>query len=284
LQPDPLAVGLFEERFGAVREGGLSGLNALVQSFARLPYENLSKILAWDGGARPPSPRAPRRVMREHVQLGTGGTCFSLTELLRQVVVARGLDCHPVMAHMRHGLEIHCALRVEADGAAYLVDPGYLVPRPMPLLEGAREPWEEGQARLVRAGSLPGVPDNTPDGDFDLYTLELDGPRWRYRFCDRAPTPHHFLERWLDSFRQSAMRSLLVTRRDPEQGRLYLHNHKLRTVGRGGRQTRNIRPTLQGTISSLFGIDGAVVSAAWEALQRAPRTVGPGKGARGGQG
>ena len=261
---DREAVGLFEERFGRP-----AGLEELVRRFSGLPYENLSKILAWDGGQTPPSPRLPRRVMREHVEMGTGGTCFSLTELLRQLARARGLEALPVMAHMRHGANIHCALVVLRAGRSFLVDPGYLVPEPLPLEAAAPgSDWEPGQARLVRAGSLAGVPAKVPEGALDLYTMEPDGPRWRYRLAPGPPTPAAFHHHWLESFRQPGMRSLLVTLRDEEGRRLYLHNHKLRILGPGGKVNRNVRETLEQTMAEHFGIDPRVCAAAREALRR----------------
>ncbi len=52
------ATALFEEAYGRLpRDGSAGALITLVERFARLPYENLSKILAWDGGRRPPELR-----------------------------------------------------------------------------------------------------------------------------------------------------------------------------------------------------------------------------------
>lgn len=260
---DREAVGLFEERFGRP-----AGLEELVRRFSSLPYENLSKILAWDGGQAPPSPRLPRRVMREHLEVGTGGTCFSLTELLRQLAGAGGLEAHPVMAHMRHGANVHCALTVQRAGRRFLVDPGYLVPEPLPLEAAATRAWEVGRARLVRAGSLTGVPAGVPEGALDLYTMEPEGPRWRYRLDPRPPSAAVFHHHWLESFGQPGMRSLLVTLRDEEGRRLYLHNHKLRILGPEGKVNRNVRATLEQTMADHFGIDPRVCAAAREALRR----------------
>lgn len=260
---DREAVGLFEERFGRP-----AGLEELVRRFSGLPYENLSKILAWDGGQTPPNPRLPRRVMNEHLEVGTGGTCFSLTELLRQLASAQGLEAHPVMAHMRHGANVHCALVVRRAGRSFLIDPGYLVPEPLPLAAGAPRAWGVGQARLIRAGSLSGVPAGVSQGAHDLYTMEPEGPRWRYRLDPHPPSAAEFHRHWLESFRQPGMRSLLVTRRDDQGRRLYLHNHQLRILGPGGKVNRNVRSTLEQTMADHFGIDPRVCAAAREALRR----------------
>lgn len=249
------AAGLFFERFGdAGRRGDLSDLRQLSRAFSRLPYENLSKILV-SAQARP---RLPLEVMTDHLELGTGGTCFSLTELLRVLATDAGLDCFPVMAHMRHGANIHCALRVMSGNRAYLVDPGYLLPRPLVL---GHEPDEEpslGHPLIVAAGSLHGVPAGIPPGDFDLFTREQGGYKWRYRFSDRAPTKEEFFDRWHQSFSLPGMRSLVATRRAEDSSRIYLHNHKLRRQGPKQRSTRNVRACLEETVEQTFGISPRV--------------------------
>jgi hypothetical protein len=242
------AIALFKQLYGELPADGRAGsLVELVRRFGQLPYENLSKILAWEGGQRAPHLRLPRQVMQEHMELGTGGTCFSLTELLRQLARAVGFECYPVMAHMKHGQNIHCALRVEARGRAYLVDPGYLVRRPLPLdlaqrrsmsLEPCSEEPRSEEPLLVPAGRGPvAVPHGVGEGDFDLFTIEPDGPRWRYRFSDVAPGEEAFLEHWRQSFFLPGMRSLVASCRADGGERLYLHNHKLRAQGPTGKTT-----------------------------------------------
>ena len=272
------AVALFEERYGTTsRRGDLGALGDLLPRFAHLPYENLSKILAWSNGAVRPieARRGPLRVMEDHLAVGTGGTCFSLTELLRCVARSAGLQCFPVMAHMRHGANIHCALRVEAGGRAYLVDPGYLLRTPLRLAnQPPRLGDQPGSALIVPAGSLdPPPPPGVPAGDFDLYTVEPEGPRWRYRFADRPVSEEEFLGHWNRSFLQPAMRSLLVTSRGDGGELVYLHNHKLRRQGADGKRTTNVRAELDRRVAESFGIDPAVTrqAASLVAALRAPR-------------
>ena len=258
------AVALFFEHFGAPDHSGLAALHQLARAFANLPYENLSKILVSDQAR----PRLPLEVVGDHLELGTGGTCFSLTELMRALVNATGLSCHPVMAHMRHGANIHCALRVEAGQRTYLVDPGYLLPRPLEL---GHAPPKKGPPRghpvIVPAGALDGVPDGVPPGDFDLFTREQDGFKWRYRFSDEAPSPETFLRCWRQSFGLPGMRSLVATRRQADS-RIYLHDHKLRLLGPDEKSTRNVRASLEATVEETFGISPQVTRQARAILDR----------------
>ena len=279
---DRRAVKLFEDRYGTVRaESGADELADLVSRFARLPYENLSKIISFGAGAAAPLPRRPETVMVEHLELGTGGTCFSLTELLRQLVLARGLGARPVMAHMRHGKNTHCALVVELRGGSFLLDPGYLVGRPLPLEASGAGPWPLGEARLVAAGSLPGAADLPGEGGLDLYTMESRGPMWRYRLAERLPNAAEFERLWIQSFALPGMRSLVVTRRGADGGRLYLHNHKLMARGGDASGNQNVRDRLAETVEEVFGIDGEVVARAATLLARRRLAHGGQPGARG---
>ncbi len=71
-------------------------LEAIGAAFARLPYENLSKVLRkhdeqteQTGGASARR-RLPQRVFDEHLALGAGGTCFALTRLFSAVLTRLG--------------------------------------------------------------------------------------------------------------------------------------------------------------------------------------------------
>ena len=314
------AASLFEERYGLLpHQGTLGDLTELLGRFAHLPYENLSKIIAWNSGLATSDPMAPSQiadskinrandtetrvtlhqhlpgqaildramrrpvqVMEDHLQLGTGGTCFSLTELLRQLLQMAGFSCYPVMAHMRYGNNIHCALRVNlaihpwggkgCSGAAFLVDPGYLVRQPLPLRTSTVAPQAlaPGQPLLVPAGSLGPIPPHIPRGDFDLFTVEENGPRWRYRFTDHPPSEDEFLHHWRASFFQPAMHSLFATQRSVEGELMYLHNHKLRRRGSATKVTRNVRADMESTVEQIFGIDRQVTRQAIEIIQSLP--------------
>jgi arylamine N-acetyltransferase len=265
------AVALFDRHYGLPgRRAREQELATLASRFAELPYENLTKIIALaESGVGVPHLRRPTQVMEDHLALGTGGTCFSLVELLRTLALAAGFACQPAMAHMRHGANLHCVLLCEAGGRRFVVDPGYLLPRPLPLEGASAEGAELGAARVVRAGSLGPVPAGIPEGELDLYTIEPEGPLWRYRIDPHLPSPEEFEAHWRASFGQSAMRSLLCTRRTPGDEILYLHNHKLRRRSVEGKRTENVRGELCERVQESFGIAPEVTRRAAELVARA---------------
>lgn len=62
-------------------------LREVATAFARLPYENLTKIIKGHELANPAQARRlPEEVVRDHLAFGTGGTCFSLTATLLHLV------------------------------------------------------------------------------------------------------------------------------------------------------------------------------------------------------
>ena len=130
---DPVAA--FCDSFGvALRRPDRDLLSELAAAFAHFPYENLTKLLRKHSGDPPSSwPRFPHEVVRDYLTWRSGGTCFSLTKLLETVLLEAGFRCHPVLADMPHGREIHCALVVHANDERFLLDPSYLLPKPMKL-------------------------------------------------------------------------------------------------------------------------------------------------------
>jgi hypothetical protein len=88
------------------------------------------------------------------------------------------------------------------------------------------------------------------------------------------------MDYWLRSFTQPAMRSLLVTRRTEDGGRLYLHNHKLRSHRLADKVNRNVRQDLEAAVRDSFGIDPAITRRAWETIQRQRRQWREGRGSK----
>jgi arylamine N-acetyltransferase len=205
--------------------------------------------------------RLSREVMEDHARLGAGGTCFSLTNALRRMVVDLGYQAHPVMADMRHGPNVHCALLVKVDGKSYLLDPGYLVPEPVSLCPGA----------TVRVG-LPGQhleyrPAAGGD-EVDLYTSsEREEEVFRYRLRPRPVSDAEFVRFWIESFDATGMNGLHLNRVTGE-GRLSAHDLNLRVDT--GRRKWNVK--LRGryveTISGRFGLDRNLVNRAYGAWER----------------
>lgn len=251
---DKAAAEAFVDHFGIVpKAADRDLLVALGAAFARLPYENLTKLLRkFEREAGEDPRRLPAEVVSDHLALGAGGTCFSLTRLFSAVLARFGYSSRPVLCDMRHRPDNHCALLVESEEGPLLLDPGYLIHEPVLLREGA---LNKPDSRLVRAA----------EGSFDLTTYGA----FRYRLKTAEVDDSHFDRVWRASFDWTMMNDVHITSAE-EDGYAYVHGHKVRLNRCGSKENLNIRGTEAEALAARFGFDRALVERAY-ALVRAAR-------------
>ena len=182
----------------------LAGLTKILQLFLQFPYENLTKIINSKTAKDEASfLRLPEIIVDEHVRFGAGGTCFSLTYFFETILKNIGFVCYTVMVDRSYGKNRHCALIVKLDGQKYLVDPGYCLSRPIPLVD------KELEHRLPH-----NIFTVLPVGEncYSVATKNSSGVKPRYLLKDAAVTPEVFLKYWKDSFDWPMMGHLLITR------------------------------------------------------------------------
>ena len=234
-------------------------LEYLLDAFSQLPYENISKIIKH---SREPEAkdklRLPLEVIGDHVRFRLGGTCFSLTFFLQTILVHSGFSCYPVMADMRVGPNTHCAIVVQLHPHRYLVDPGYLLNRPMEMNAAKPRMYDSEHTGV----ELVFHPDQMTH---DLYTFNRTGMKWRYRFVDRAVPPETFLHLWQSSFYWNTMHGLCLTK--VERGRMvYIHKTYMRETTFDGKKNFNIKACVHQTVSDVFGIPAELVESALASL------------------
>lgn len=274
-QPPAPATSIFLDLCGlAPARADLRLLGEISAAYARLPWENLTKYLRKHGGEDAGSGAAASRraalparlrdvpgaerlrlsaeVLSDHAALGTGGTCFSLTNALRRIVADLGFTAWPAMADMKHGANIHCGLVVELDGRRWLLDPGYLVPEPVPLAPGRTVHVAHPGHRL--AYRLDGT-----TGEVELRTLSDRGeeiPRYRLR---PDPIPEaEFVRHWIESFDAAGMNGLHLGRVTGE-ARLYAHDLNLRIDDGRRKENVKLRDGYAAQVAARFGLDEALV-------------------------
>lgn len=242
------AAGMFFDHFGLLPgRADRDLLHRIVAEFARVPWENLTKFLARARGL--PSVNRLRladRVIAEHLEYGTGGTCFSLTEALGAILACAGFRCHPVMADMSHGRNIHCALIVfTGNGERYLADPGYLVPLPVSLPEG------KGCSLDIPGQKMVWEPSH--GNACDLITLDGGNRTWRYRLRMTPVDREEFLGHWQRSFDATGMNGLHANFR-AEGRRISAHNMNLRFVEGDGTRNEKLGGDYAADMEKHFGI------------------------------
>ena len=237
-------------------------LRMILFHFSHIPWENLTKFL--NKAQRFPAENRLRladTVISEHVEKGAGGTCFSLSEALGAILSFAGFQCHPVMADMNHGRNIHCALSVTTgDGLLFLADPGYLVPEPVLMEPGKTSQIETSLQTLVWK------PSESADS-FDLYSVNGDVRNWRYRIRMDPVSSTEFRSHWQRSFDATGMNSLHLNCRS-EEGRLSAHNLNLRRVTSHGNTNEKLRDSYPGKVEEYFGLSREIAEAAYKEWER----------------
>ncbi len=255
------AVDLFDRYFSVSHaRGGIALLENLLSHFSRFPYENISKIIKYQHHFQSTEKiRLPWEIMEDHARHRLGGTCFSLTYFLQTILCRHGFICYPVMADMRWGRNVHCALVVELDSTKYLVDPGYLLHHPMEICPGKPRLYKtecSGVELVFQANS----------DRIELYTFNRHQKKWRYRFQDKPVSADTFLDHWLSSFHWNSMHGLCLTKLEKDR-MVYIHKTFMRETTFDRKVNTNIKNRVHESIHGIFGIDPVLVEQALEAVK-----------------
>jgi len=189
----------------------------ILAHFSKLPYENLSKIIKLNHNWKSKHFRLPDEVVSDHERFKLGGTCFSLSFLLKSILDYAGYDSYILMADMRSGKNTHCALTLKHNDKEYLLDPGYLLSRPLEL----------------SASNMPNhvsLVHNEDDDRYSLWTTSGGQNKLRYSFTKTPTGMSDFQKYWYKSFHWMTMHGICLSKRD-ENGFVYLHNHYLKREG-----------------------------------------------------
>jgi arylamine N-acetyltransferase len=197
-------------------------LHRLASAFAQLPYENLTKIIrAAQTGNLEEARRLPQEVLQEHWSWGTGGTCFSLTWTLLQLVRALGCKAEPILADRRYGPNTHCAVIVLIDREKHLLDPGYL------LVDALALP-KSGAVRVQTAFNQVELQAEPSGTKVILNTIDQSKATERLTYKTDPVDTSQFLRAWDASFDWEMMTYPVLSR--VSAGRqLYLQKNRLLT-------------------------------------------------------
>ncbi len=228
-------------------------LSTILSHFLNLPYENLSKILKLNRHWESEHLRFPGEVVSDHEHFKLGGTCFSLTFALRSILDFFGYETYIVMADMPAGANTHCALVWKNRGQAYLLDPGYLLARPLEI---------HGSF----AGSFVSLNYEPTTDKYVLWTTGNKKLKRRYSFANIPTGRDDFQNYWEQSFHWMTMHGICLAKRN-ENGFTYLHNHYLKRSGRDLYYKGNFTEDIAIIARKYFEISPDIVRQAEQALR-----------------
>ena len=184
---------------------GIGFLEALFARFnARVPFESASKILRdAEVEDRDAKPRPPEVFWADHLERGTGGTCFARVAAFDALITGLGFRSRRLLGRVERD-DDHSALEVETPAGESIVDVGF----PLPAVFG------KGAGEIeTPLGGLRVLP--TERGLTVAFTEGVpEGPRGLEIFS--APvSDERFAEAWKRTFRRgSRFLSHVVLRRD----------------------------------------------------------------------
>jgi hypothetical protein len=162
------------------------------------------------------------------------------------------------MGHMNSGRNIHCLVLLEEAGVKYMIDPGYA------LYEVIELP--ETRTQVVCPHAVVEVV-KSAGGEFNLWTTDKAGRKWRYMFEDEKVSEGDFERYWIESFSKPTLNNICLTRMTP-QGHIYLRKDFFKFTSRDGIQKRKVKRDVETLIEDEFGIDGNLTRHAREILLR----------------
>lgn len=257
------SLSLFLARFGLKADAEPRQLlRDVAAAFAKLPYENLTKIIKGGELADPTQARRlPEEVVRDHLAFGAGGTCFSLTATLLHLVRSLGWRAEPLLADRRYGDNTHCAMLVWIDDRPHLIDPGYLIVEPIPL-DAA------GETRITTAFNELILSRRARGDKLDLSTASQGRESYRLTFKTAPADDGEFLRAWDASFDWDMMRYPVLTRVCGSR-QLYLQGNRLQSRSLEGVDRCEIpAEDLVRRIVAEFGIDPQVAARALRILKQ----------------
>lgn len=232
---------------------------SLLRELSALPYENLSKIVAFHHGG------SDLRTVEKALDLssgwlersrdtGAGGTCFSLTWWLHLRLREEGYATAFLLADKGRSRDIHCGLRLDLGGRGYLLDPGYMIFDPLPL-PGS------GLASALWSSPNEVILEDTVTTEGRVWRLS-SGPRgaskWRFDFRQSPAPEAGFLRAWEASYAFPMMGYPVLNRiRDGNQYYLQKRSLLVRTPGESTLRKLG-REELLEALEGTFGIPGGL--------------------------
>ncbi len=242
-------------------------LTAAATAFARLPFENLTKIIKdAEAGRVEEARRTPEEVLADHWSLGAGGTCFALTSAMLHLVRALGFEAEPILADRRYGDDTHSAFLVWLDGRPHLLDPGYLIVKPLPLPTA-------GEVRIATPFNELILIAKDGGAKVDLHTRQDQQTTYRLTFKTTPVDAGEFLRAWDVSFDADMMRYPVLSRVVGNQ-QIYFQKQHLLVRGADESRRREVTPDrLIDELARQFQIAPALIAKALQVLKKkgAPR-------------
>ena len=235
-------------------EPGIGYLERLFTRFNdRVPFETASKILRDREVADPADkPRWPEVFWADHLESGTGGTCFARVAAFGALLTDLKFPTRKLLGKVLSEFD-HAALAVRLDGREWLCDVGFPLPALVPLAEGETETGLAAMrlsraARGLRVELAGGVP---------------EGPR-ALEIFDEAVAEESFTRRWIETFRpDSKFLTAISLRRQTESRAVSFARGELRVDDLHSRTRIPVQSSRAAALAGVFGVEKDLLARAF---------------------
>lgn len=232
----------------------LAGLRGVYAAWClNVPFDNVRKLVALRTGDTGPLPGTDATDFLEHfLEHGTGGTCWSSSNALFELVASYGFDARRVAGSMRDlGVPGHGTIKVQIDGQDWLVDSSMLIMYPIPLRDEVH----------VDRDPLFGVEVEPTDGS---HLVWFDTPPYDEYFpCRLLLDPVDFAfyaERYEISRTKGPFNHHLSVRYNRGSARAVIQGHTMHRNTTAGRESRSLtRDELVHALRHDVGMSAAMV-------------------------
>jgi len=226
----------------------------ILRQLEGIPYENLTKIVTFKQYGRPEqSLDTPEKLYRKSIDLGAGGTCFSMTFYLRDLLLQGGFHTEFLMGDKYNSSNIHCGLLFKWEGEEYLLDPGYMIFDPLMIPHAGLRLYTP---LVPNAVCLEDIRDKNV---WRLYTGRENNLKMRFDFRKNPVSEKDFMQYWKDTFFFNMMEYPVLNKTE-NQVQYYLQKRTFLTRTREGSKVEELSGSRFRSIASgVFGISNDVV-------------------------
>ncbi len=229
----------------------------------QIPYENLSKIVAfWKNPQWNEVLDTTEKLQRKALELGAGGTCYSLTFSLKEKLEGLGYPCYYVTAHKGQKKNIHCGLIMDYANKKYLMDPGYMIFEALHV-----PPQGSGLFFEIRPNGVF-LENAVSEAGLKLFTGRPGNFNFRFLFDLRPLSEEEFFNYWKSSFYFEMMDYPVLNKLIGEkQYYLQKSNLMVRTVNGSQMQKLNKNDFIN-TVENIYGISAELTDDFLSILQK----------------
>lgn len=156
-----------------------------------VPYENITKIFRLPLSTNK-RPRDFSLLLKENKELFRGGTCFSISNAIIQLLRNNNISANAIIGKMEREKFPHFFVIIYMNDEKYIVDPGFMIYEPIKLTKKEQIKFSTSIIKYLLKYN--------DEKYYELYSIKNGKKKFRYKFSEFYITDEKFKEYWINSF------------------------------------------------------------------------------------